>query len=73
MEKTLSISSIFRFFGTSPATEANGQGLLSFPEDFSRVEAEVQFYSKQNFVQYEQIKCKRAFLVTLMKVAISNI
>lgn len=61
------------FCGTSPATEANCQGLLSFPKDFCRVEAEVQLYSKQNFVQYEQIKCKRAFLVTLMKVTISNI
>lgn len=61
------------FCGTSPATEANCQELLSFPEDFIGWKLRLQFSSKPNFVQYEQIKCKGEFLVTLMKVTISNI
>lgn len=58
------------FCGTSPATEANCQELLFFPEDFIGWKLRLHFYSKLNFEQYEQIKCKGVFLVTLMKVAI---
>lgn len=61
------------FCGTSPATEADCQELLSSPEDFIGWKLRLQFYSQPNFVQYEQIKCTGEFLVTLMKVAIYNI